>query len=172
LYQIFVRGKAWFSRIQSRKKRSHKVRQDAAIRRLQTFQEIQGATESETFARRIGYLRKIDPLVFEEWTLDAFAKIGWTVMRNERYSGDGGIDGKIYHKDHGWCGIQCKRYKDAIKREHVEKFAKDLQSNGFSHGYFVHTGRTPSSVEKASPMVTIVSGQKLVDLLLSTTPKH
>ncbi len=167
LYQIYVRGKAWFSRIQSRRKRSHKTRQDAAIRHLQTLREIEGSTEGETFARRIGYLRKIDPLLFEEWTLDAFSRTGWTVLRNPRYSGDGGIDGKIYHEKRGWCGIQCKRYRGQIKREHVEQFHRDLQKNGYEHGYFVHTGRTPSSVERFTPSVTIVSGQKLIDLLLS-----
>nr|WP_306670548.1 restriction endonuclease [Acidithiobacillus ferrooxidans] len=92
---ILARGRAWFSRIQSRKKRGHRQRQDAAGRRAVTISKIVGKDAQETFARRIAYLRKIDPLVFEELVLDAFQKEGWLVQRSTRYSGDGGIDGRI-----------------------------------------------------------------------------
>jgi restriction system protein len=159
-----ARGRAWFSRIQSRKKRGHRRRQDAAERRAVTISEIVGKDAQETFARRIAYLRKLDPLVFEEMVLDAFQQKGWLVERNTRYSGDGGIDGRIF-RDGDWCGIQCKRYKNAIQTAHVQKFAEDLRRENLHHGFFVHTGRTPESVQRQSEIIKVISGQKLIQLL-------
>ena len=159
-----ARGRAWFSRIQSRKKRGHRRRQDAAERRAVTISEIVGKDAQETFARRIAYLRKLDPLVFEEMVLDAFQQKGWLVERNTRYSGDGGIDGRIF-RDGDWCGIQCKRYKNAIQTAHVQKFAEDLRRENLHHGFFVHTGRTPGSVQRQSEIIKVISGQKLIQLL-------
>jgi restriction system protein len=159
-----ARGRAWFSRIQSRKKRGHRRRQDAAERRAITISEIVGKDAQETFARRIAYLRKIDPLVFEELVLDAFQKEGWIVQRSTRYSGDGGIDGRIFQNGK-WCGIQCKRYKGAIKTDHVKQFVRDLHKENLEYGFFVHTGRTPGSVHYLSEQIEILSGQKLIRLL-------
>ena len=159
-----ARGRAWFSRIQSRKKRGHRRRQDAAGRRAITISEIVGKDAQETFARRIAYLRKLDPLVFEELVLDAFQKEGWLVQRNTRYSGDGGIDGRIFQKG-TWWGIQCKRYKGAIKTDHVKQFVSNLHKENLECGFFVHTGRTPAGVNLLSEQVTILSGHKLIRLL-------
>ncbi|MDA8378697.1 MAG: restriction endonuclease [Planctomycetia bacterium] len=159
-----ARGRAWFSRIQSRKKRGHRRRQDAAERRAVTISEIVGQDAQETFARRIAYLRKLDPLVFEEMVLDAFQKKGWIVQRNTHYTGDGGIDGRIF-RDGNWCGIQCKRYKGAIQTSHVQKFAEDLRNEKLNQGFFVHTGRTPGSVQRRPETIKLISGQKLIQLL-------
>ncbi|MBU2764677.1 restriction endonuclease [Acidithiobacillus ferrivorans] len=160
-----ARGRAWFSRIQSRQKRGHRRRQDAAGRRAITISEIIGKDAQETFARRIAYLRKIDPLIFEELVLDAFQKQGWLVQRNTQYSGDGGLDGRIFQKG-TWWGIQCKRYKGAIQTAHVDLFARDLTRFGLTEGYFVHTGRTPAGTRYRQRCVIILSGRELVDFLL------
>lgn len=162
---MLARGRAWVSRIQSRRSRSHRKRQDAARRRECTLAEIVGADASETFARRMAYLRTLDPLVFEELVLDAFQKKGWIVERNRRYSGDGGLDGKVF-MDNRWRGIQCKRYKGAIQTAHVDRFARDLQKFGLETGYFVHTGRTPAGARHRQGNVIVVSGAALLDLLL------
>ena len=168
---IWARGRAWVSRIQSRAKRGHRSRQDAAGRRGLRLAEIVGADEGlrpaggETFARRMAYLRKVDPLVFEEMVLDAFQKKGWIVERNSHYTGDGGLDGKVYRDNH-WIGIQCKRYKGAIQSAHVDRFAADLQRFGLIEGYFVHTGRTPAGTKHRQGNVIILSGRELVDFLL------
>ena len=162
---IWARGRAWVSRIQSRAKRGHRSRQDAAGRRGLRLAEIVGADESETFARRMAYLRKVDPLVFEEMVLDAFQCKGWIVERNSHYTGDGGLDGKVYRANH-WIGIQCKRYKGAIQSVHVDQFARDLFRFGLTEGYFVHTGRTPAGTRHRQGNVIIVSGRELVDFLL------
>ncbi|MBU2755248.1 restriction endonuclease [Acidithiobacillus sp. CV18-2] len=164
---FLVRCKAWVSRSRSRRKRSHRWRQDATAKRLDTLRNIRGSTDGETFARRIAYLRKIDPLVFEEWVIDAFQRRGWTALRNLHYTGDGGLDGRIF-KDGFWYGIQCKRYKGAIARSHVEQFAQDLRKFDLAGGFFVHTGRTPGSVIRNMDTVQVISGRELLDLLLTT----
>jgi restriction system protein len=160
-----ARGRAWFSRIQSRKKRGHRRRQDAAGRRAVTISEIVGKDVQETFACRIAYLRKLDPLVFEEMVLDAFQKKGWIVERNSHYTGDGGLDGKVFRDNH-WIGIQCKRYKEAIHTAHVDQFARDLFRFGLTEGYFAHTGRTPAGTKHRQGNVILLSGRELVDFLV------
>jgi len=165
LEKFIAYGRAWFSRIQSRRKRSHKWRQNATKKRLKNLQAIVGKDEAETFAKRIGYLRKIDPLLFEEWVLDAFAKQGYLVERGTRYSGDGGLDGKVF-RDNRWFGIQCKRYKDAIKTAHLDDFARTLQENQMAEGFFVHTGRTPAGSRQRHANIRIISGQDLIQILL------
>jgi len=162
---MMARGHAWLSRVQSRRKRGHCRRQDAAKVRACTMAGIEGRDDQETFARRMAYLRKLDPLVFEEMVLDAFQKKGWIVERNTRYSGDGGLDGKVF-RDHHWIGIQCKRYRGAIQSAHVDLFARDLARFGFTEGYFVHTGRTPAGTRHRQGNVMILSGRELMDFLL------
>jgi restriction system protein len=161
---ILARGRAWVTRIQSRRKRSHRFRQDAATKRAERLAEIVGSDSQETFASRMAYLRKLDPLVFEEMVLDAFERHGWVVERNCRYTGDGGLDGKVFQDGH-WVGIQCKRYKGAIQSAHVDRFAADLQGFGLSAGYFVHTGRTPAGTKHRQGNVTILSGAELIAFL-------
>lgn len=163
---ILARGRAWVSRIQSRRKRGHRRRQDTAGRRAVRLVDIVGQDAQETFARRMAYLRKLDPLVFEEMVLDAFQERGWIVERNTRYSGDGGLDGKVF-MDNRWRGIQCKRYKGAIQSAHVDRFARDLQKFGLEQGYFVHTGRTPASAKQRQGNVLILSGMELLDFLVN-----
>ncbi len=165
LNNIIARGKAWFSRVQSRSKRSHKWRQNASKKRLLTLREIVGNDDGETFARRLAYLRTVDPLIFEEWVLDAFQRHGWIVERGTRYSGDGGLDGKIYKNDQ-WAGVQCKRYKEGIKAAHIDDFSRVLAKNKLPKGYFVHTGRTPSGARHRKENVIILSGQELVKFLI------
>lgn len=156
---------SWLSTRRSRQKRSHVIRQDAAQRRVLKLREILGNTAEETFAKRMAYMRKVDPLVFEEWVLDAFKRNGYKIERGERYSGDGGLDGKVY-KDGRWHGIQCKRYKGPIQKAQVDLFMRDLQKFELERGFFVHTGRTPKTVQRHASTVTILSGAELLDFLM------
>ncbi|MDR7925612.1 restriction endonuclease [Acidithiobacillus thiooxidans] len=162
LSNILAFGKAWMSQIHSRRKASHRYRQKAAVHRHDTLAEIQG---KDAFARRIAYLRKLDPLVFEELVLDGFKRKGCLVERGTRYSGDGGLDGKVFRDNH-WIGIQCKRYKDAIQTAHVKQFGRDLSRFGLTEGYFVHTGRTPAGLRHRYGQIIILSGQELIDFLV------
>ncbi|MDD2751230.1 restriction endonuclease [Acidithiobacillus thiooxidans] len=184
LHRLLAFGKAWMAQWQSRRKTSHRYRQQAAVRRLDTLSGIQGKNAGETFARRIAYLRKLDPLVFEELVLDGFKRKGFIVERGTRYSGDGGLDGKVF-RDNRWIGIQCKRYKGTIQTAHVEQFARDLSRFGLTGGYFVHTGKTPLAVRRTAicrtndvcktagletgcHQIVMLSGRNLVDFLTNS----
>lgn len=114
-------------------------------------------------ARVFGYLRKVDPLTFEELTLQSFVDMGWRVRRGTRYSGDGGVDGHVRMPgDPYWTAIQCKRYSQAINPSHVREFAA-LVFPG--RGLFVHTGRTGHQSKEAATGVMFISGQRLTDLI-------
>lgn len=63
---------------------------------------------AEDWASTIAYLRRIDPLVFEELVLSALARRGYAILRNERYSGDGGIDGRV------WINGQCRLIQGSV----------------------------------------------------------
>lgn len=114
----------------------------------------------------IPYLRKIDPFVFEELVLWAFRQKGYKVYRNARYTGDGGIDGKV-KMDGRKVLIQDKRYSGYIQLTHVRDF-EALCRNKHRKGIFVHTGKSGKGTKEVafeSDWITIVSGNKLVQLL-------
>jgi restriction system protein len=117
----------------------------------------------------IVYLRKIDPLLFEELVLTAFENSGAPVIRNRRYSGDHGVDGRFWWR-HKLVLTQCKRYQGEIHPEHVSAFARAVRREQASAGLFVHTGRTGfasyCALRAAGRSVVLVSGGRLVSLLL------
>ncbi len=176
---------AWVQNVQAHNQGNHRSKFSNAKRRLRTFREDvgQGFPEDRRFASKIAYLRKLDPLEFEELVLQAFADAGYTRLFNRAYSGDGGIDGRVWINDWravdpwfarnaprpplaGWCGIQCKRYSDAVKVEHLRAFPEALAQANLAAGFFVHTGRTPKTEEPWRsahlPPVRMVSGKALV----------
>ncbi len=46
-------------------------------------------------ARAFAYLRTVDPHTFEEVVLSSIEAAGFVVLRNRRYTGDGGVDGRV-----------------------------------------------------------------------------
>ena len=142
--------------------RSHRRRVRQArkvLRKIRPWlQEPSGAP------RVFGYLRKIDPLSFEELVLQSFVDMGWRVRRGTRYSGDGGIDGHVRMPgDHYWTAIQCKRYASAIDPTHVREFTEIVYP---LRGLFIHTGRTgQQSRDARGDNVLMVSGDRLVALI-------
>lgn len=111
-------------------------------------------------------LRAMDPLAFEELLLESLERRGHRVVRNRRYTGDGGIDGKVLIAGQIWL-IQAKRYASAIRPEHVEAFSQLCRAKGVS-GLFVHTGRTGGSSSRfldANPHVELISGERLLALI-------
>ena len=114
----------------------------------------------------INYLKKIDPFVFEELLLTCFKEAGCKIKRNRRYTGDGGIDGKVWinGKQHL---IQAKRYKGHIKKSHVVDFIK-LCKKKRKCGFFIHTGRisreSMALIEKEAKVKNI-NDEKLVALI-------
>lgn len=120
-------------------------------------------------AEIIVYVRKIGPFVFEEMILNCFRDIGAKIVRNKKYSGDGGIDGQFFYKGIQWL-IQVKRYKSAINPEHVREFAqlcRSFDAKGKQvKGVFIHTGRTgKKSYRNLDPNIKIISGYRLIKLI-------
>lgn len=168
---LLLRLRIWIHNRRANRKRGHRRRRRQAARVVERVRGIHGRSEGETFARRLAYLRRIDPLTFEELVLDAFERSpGHKAIRNRRYTGDGGIDGRVLLPGGAIVGVQCKRYTGPINWQHVEQFSVDLLASGMDSGVFVHTGRTPQGrgEQRRRPPggVEILSGQRLLDFLL------
>jgi restriction system protein len=130
----------------------------ASYKYIKKIQKIKGDNE---FARTIGYLRKIDPFIYEEMILSILKMQGYKIYRNKKYTGDGGIDGKFKFKGKLYY-IQAKRYKSYIAKSHVDEFNKLINKNKV-HGLFVHTGKTgKGSKEFKSDTLHFVSGNDMV----------
>ncbi|EBY9283481.1 TPA: restriction endonuclease [Salmonella enterica subsp. enterica serovar Denver] len=115
---------------------------------------------------RLNYLRKINPYVFEELLLLSFERQGMKVVRNRAYSGDGGLDGQVFIDGKRWL-IQAKRYSRSISPQHISAFAGLLSREG-CRGFFIHTGRTGQKSYgclKVSPLISLISGERLLSLL-------
>jgi len=149
-------------RLRGRPEHQRRVRQ--ARRALRTLRSMQGVAAE---ARFFSYCRKVEPLAFEELVLCSFEAAGAFIVRNRRYSGDGGIDGRAWVPGSGWCAIQVKRYGGHICRNHVATFGATLTRSRFDQGLFVHCGRTGSTVYQhlTDRRIVLVSGQSLVALI-------
>ena len=111
-------------------------------------------------------LREVHPHEFEEVVLTALAHRGHRIRRNTAYTGDGGIDGQVWIRGRRFL-VQSKRYKGAIRAEHIEAFATVCR-RARARGLFVHTGRMgPRSVaaDEASRRVVVVHGEALERLV-------
>lgn len=119
-------------------------------------------------ARQFGYLRCVDPFVFEEMILTALQEMGHGIRRSRRYTGDGGIDGRAIINGEKVL-IQAKRYRQHITAEHVSAFAHLCRRSG-KKGIFIHTGKTgkQSWVNGAEGHIDIVSGSRMLNLLTGT----
>lgn len=135
-------------------------RHKAAKRVLEKLQTL------DNLPTKIAYLRKIDAFIFEELILEAFERRGCRVKRNKRYTGDGGIDGKFWINKHLYL-VQAKRYSNHISAAHVREFVA-LCAKHRSKGIFVHTGRTgklSKEIAQQCSNVTIISGERLIQLV-------
>lgn len=118
-------------------------------------------------ARIFKYLRKIDPFVFEEILLSSFDILGADIVRNKRYTGDGGSDGLFFYNKKRYI-IQAKRYAGHVSKQHINEFCQLARS--YDGGLFIHTGKTPKSIQHINQSnVKIISGDTLIDLILSKT---
>lgn len=141
----------------------YRIRQSKKI--IQRIKEI--SVDENSGGRVIGYLRKINPYVFEETILTCIENSNIKVTRNKQYSNDGGIDGKISTK-YGKILIQCKRYKGYINNKDVAEFAKKIDEYKCSYGIFVHTGKTGDKAKTTalrSEKIIYVSGSNLTNLI-------
>ncbi len=117
-------------------------------------------------ARILSYLRKIDPFIFEELVLESLKDFGYKIIRNKRYTGDGGIDGVVYDGAGNTYAIQSKRYKSHISKQHVIDFQRIITQKCMK-GFFVHTGKTGSGCHDVlkNSDIEIISGSKLINLI-------
>lgn len=135
-------------------------------------EQLRGPDRDQPAGLHYARLRAMDPLAFEELLLEAFEQRGHHVIRNRRYTGDGGVDGEVVIDGERWL-IQAKRYRDAIRPEHVRDFAM-LCATRKRRGMFIHTGRTGGmsrTVVLSADGIEIVSGQRLL-ALLTGAPFH
>ena len=139
--------------------RRHKRFKSYAEKNLDTLKAIPDD------ARRFGFLRAVNPFVFEEMILTAYERKGRQVIRNQRYTGDGGEDGQVVIGGTRHL-IQAKRYKAHIKRADIESFAA-LCRRRKCPGLFIHTGRTGRASRSAAQVerVKVISGGQLMRML-------
>lgn len=143
----------------------HRKNVKAAWRLRGRIREIASSRAGGDVAWFLGYLRQVDPYVFEELVLISLRERGYRIRRNRRYSGDGGVDGRA------WKGgrlhlVQCKRYSGYIQKADVGELER-LCRKKRCLGLFIHTGKTgKGSIEAASDRVAIISGESLYELLV------
>lgn len=132
------------------------------------METIRGFDGDNVAPRVLAYLRKVDPFVFEEILLCALDEAGYRIRRNRKYSGDGGVDGRMSDAEGNKILLQAKRYSGYVKASDVEAFAALVERyDDVDYGIFVHTGRTgPRSHWKKGQAVFVISGNHLVRLLL------
>ncbi len=110
------------------------------------------------------YIRKIDPLVFEELLLFAFEFRGYQVKRNKAYTGDGGCDGSVII-DGKTYAIQAKRYQKHINPAHVKALNDYVLTHRLDGGIFIHTGKTGMGSYRNLKNTWLISGSRLHKLL-------
>ncbi|APA68772.1 restriction endonuclease [Janthinobacterium sp. 1_2014MBL_MicDiv] len=154
-----------FNAIRMRRLPEHRRRVGQSRAVLRAVRQFEGEGYA---ARCLAYLRSVDPLVFEEVVLSALEDAGLMVLRNQRYSGDGGIDGKVWLPGQGWYAVQSKRYGGHVNHHHVAAFGEAIRHLGFGAGLFLHTGRSGAAVytHLTKSKVVLVSGASLVRLVL------
>ena len=136
-----------------------------------SFRLLQELAQAPSPARRFWLLRRCDHFVFEEAVLSAFEAQGFTIQRTARYTGDGGFDGQVWIDGRRHL-IQSKRYSRHISKAHLRAFDRLCEEKG-CEGLFVHTGRTGRGARASeTARVTIISGQRLLDLLAGHPYQH
>lgn len=115
------------------------------------------------------YLRKINPYTFEEILLTTFHARGYKIKRNISYSGDGGIDGRVYDKEGNYFLIQAKRYAGHINKRHLAEFDQIISRKKAKGGFFIHTGKTSIDClqQYRNTNLNILSGSALITFILS-----
>lgn len=144
----------------------HLYRVKKARKVIKKLKEI--AKEPNSNGKIIVYLRKIDPFVFEELILTVIEDGNVQVVRNKRYTGDGGIDG-MFKVPRGKVLIQCKRYKSYINNKDVIELCQKVRNDKHHFGIFVHTGKTGNKAKQTIQVeknIIFISGSVLVDIVI------
>ena len=142
-------------------------KQQHVYNRINAHRFLEKLRKIETPQEQFYYLRGLDAFVFEEMVMTSLKRKGFIMVRNEGYTGDGGIDGRAYYNDQHFL-VQVKRYKGHIKATDIKEFAA-ISERRKGRGLFVHTGKTGDKAKAIAKELNIevVSGVRLLDLLLS-----
>ena len=151
-------------RLPSNKHQQNIQRAELVLKRLRSG-EVQ-------LPKALGILRKMNPYAFEELLLTCCHEQGWKIERNFRYTGDGGIDGRVTITGKLYL-IQAKRYRGYINPKHILDFHRVIQRDKAVGGFFIHTGKTGEMSKELlrEYRITLLSGQKLVDFVLGNRLK-
>ncbi|MEY8215579.1 MAG: restriction endonuclease [Colwellia sp.] len=116
-------------------------------------------------AKKFSYIRKVNPFVFEEMILTSLKDSGCKITRNNRYTGDGGVDGRAVIRGTSVL-IQAKRYRGHISANDITEFSI-LCGKSRKQGLFVHTGKTgkQAKLNSIDCRIDIVSGNRMIALL-------
>lgn len=157
-----------------RHKREHLKRISAARDVLAVLNQIREDERDGKEPRAIAYLRKIHSAAFEELALTLFEESGFFVLRNKAYTGDGGIDGRVWIPKLGFVPVQSKRYARYIQLQHVIEFGYVIRSQNKSFGFFIHTGKTGEGSRDQSRMgcVVLLSGFEFVRCAMGEQSMH
>ena len=117
--------------------------------------------------KALGILRKMNPYAFEELLLTCCQSQGWKIERNFRYTGDGGIDGRVIIAGRLYL-IQAKRYRGYINLKHIHDFNQAIQREKAYGGFFIHSGKTGELSKELlrEYQIGLLSGQRLVDFVM------
>ncbi len=123
------------------------------------------ATEHDGAKKQFYFIRyKVDPFVFEEMIMAAFANRDIRTRKERRYTGDGGVDGRIFLNGK-LVLCQMKRWRSHINLKDIKNFEALCHKHN-SKGLFIHSGRTGEGCkEYRSDSLDIISGIRLLDLL-------
>ncbi len=115
----------------------------------------------------LAILRKMNPYAFEELLLTCCQNQGWKIERNFRYTGDGGLDGRVTIAGRLYL-LQAKRYRGYINPKHIHDFNQVIQREKAYGGFFIHSGKTGELAKELlrEYQITLLSGQRLVDFVL------
>lgn len=143
---------SWYAR------QTHLIHRIGAKSRYRQLQRLQNTHEKWLL------LKSTHHFTFEEMILDALDRKGHKVIRNKRYSGDGGIDGQVY-LDGVHHFIQAKRYQGYIDQKHMIYFAATCKRAGVP-GLFIHTGKMSAETKAIAgrTKIKIVTGKGLLKL--------
>ncbi len=120
----------------------------------------------------LAILRKMNSYAFEELLLTCCQSQGWQIERNFRYTGDGGLDGRVTIAGRLYL-IQAKRYRGYINLKHIRDFNQVIQREKAYGGFFIHSGKTGELAKELlrEYQISLLSGQRLVNFVLGQTLK-
>lgn len=118
-------------------------------------------------------VKAISPDAFERLCQRLLRESGFTDVKVEGKSGDGGIDGRGIYKMNGLIStrvlFQSKRYKGSISSQQIREF-KGTMSGRAEKGIFITTGTFTREAKKeatrdGSVPIDLVDGQDIAELL-------